>query len=92
MFFRRLSILFTHLNSKRWTHANTNSAAIALGGFTYNSDQVALGIESFLFHSKAVFGTKQLTVAAALALLFIKTGVKLVRHSTIPSMILMGDI
>jgi hypothetical protein len=88
----RLRILFTYLNSKCRAHANTNSTAAAFGGFGYDSDQVTLGIESFLFHPEAVFGTKQLTIAAAHALLFIKSGVKCVRHNTIPSMVLLGDI
>jgi hypothetical protein len=87
----RLRILFTYLNSKCRAHANTDSAATAFGGLGYDSDQIALGIESFLFHSKAVFGTKQLTIAAAHALLFIESGVTFVRHNTFPSIILVGD-
>jgi hypothetical protein len=80
-----------YLNSKRRAHANTDSAAAAFGRFGYDSDQVTLGIESFLFHPEAVFGTKQLTIAAAHALLFIERDIKCIRHKTIPSMLLVGD-
>jgi hypothetical protein len=91
MLFMRSCILFTYLDGKCGAHANTNSAAAAFGGLGYDSDQIALGIESFLFHPEAVFGTEQLTVAAAHALLFIKSGVKFIRHKTISSIIVVGD-